>query len=156
MLACAIACAQSDIRGFPASQADAQREREAKAHSTPDPERLRAYMQRMSAEPHIAGSPASKAVAEYAAGLLREWGLEVRIEEFEALLPYPTSRLLEMTAPVKFTAKLQEPALAEDRDSNDKDQVATYNSYAADGDVTGPLLYVNYGIPEDYEELKKL
>src|SRR5690606_26785235 len=114
MLACAIACAQSDIRGFAASQVSAQREREAKAHSTPDPERLRSYMQRMSAEPHIAGSPASKAVAEYAAGLLREWGLEVRIEEFEALLPYPTSRLVEMTAPVKFTAKLQEPALAED------------------------------------------
>ena len=63
----------------------------------------------MSAEPHIAGSPASKAVAEYTAGLFREWGLDVQIEEFEALLPYPKSRLLEMTAPVKFTAKLQEP-----------------------------------------------
>ena len=68
-------------------------------------------MERMSAEPHIAGSPASKAVADYAAGLLRGWGLDTKVEQFEALLPYPKSRLLEMTAPVKYTAKLEEPKI---------------------------------------------
>jgi N-acetylated-alpha-linked acidic dipeptidase len=155
-LTCAAACAQNEIRGFSTSQAQAQREREAKALSVPDPERLRTYMEKMAKEPHIAGSPASKAVADYAAGLLREWGLDVEIAEFEALLPYPKTRLLEMTAPVKFRAKLAEPHVDADADSGDKDQVATYNAYGATGDVTGHVVYVNYGVPEDYEQLKKL
>ena len=131
ILASAVLLAQNDIRGFSAAQAQAEREREAKALAIPQPERLREYMKRMSAEPHIAGSPASKAVADYAAGLLREWGLDTKIEQFEALLPYPKSRLLEMTAPVKYTAKLEEPKIAGDRDSGDKDQVPTYNAYSA-------------------------
>lgn len=148
--------AQDDIRGFSAAQSKAQRDREAKALSVPDPQRLRAYMEKMSAQPHIAGSPESKAVADYAAGLFREWGLEVEVAELEALLPYPKSRLLEMTAPVKFKAKLAEPVVGADRDSGDKRQVATYNAYGADGDVAGQVVYVNYGIPEDYDQLKKL
>jgi N-acetylated-alpha-linked acidic dipeptidase len=88
----------------------------------------------------MAGSPASKAVADYAAGLMRSWGLDARIEEFEALLPYPTSRLLELTAPVRYRAKLEEPRLTQDRDSSDKGQVPTYNAYAASGDVTAPVV----------------
>ena len=123
---------------------------------SPNPNGCATYMERMSAEPHIAGSPASKAVAEYTAGLFREWGLEVQVEEFEALLPYPKSRALEMTAPTRFTAKLAEPKIPQDRDSGDKGQVATYNAYSGNGDVTGQVVYVNYGIPEDYEQLKKL
>ncbi len=154
-LSCTLSQAQSYIRGFTAEQAKLQRERERIATAVPDPARLRAYMQKMSAEPHIAGSPASKAVADYAAGLLRDMGLDVKIEEFEALLPYPTKSVLEMTAPTRYVAKLKEPTLPEDSDSGDSNQVRPYNSYAATGDVTAPLVYVNYGIPEDYEVLKK-
>jgi N-acetylated-alpha-linked acidic dipeptidase len=156
ILASTLLLAQHDIRGFSATQAQAEREREAKAFAIPQPERLRAYMEKMSADPHIAGSRASKNVADYAAGLLREWGLDTKVEEFEALLPYPKSRLLEMTMPVKFTAKLEEPKVEGDRDSGDKDQTPTYNAYSGDGDVTGQVVYVNYGIPEDYDQLTKL
>lgn len=157
ILLCSFAAwAQSDIRGFSPEQAKLQRELEIKARAVPEPARLRAYMEKMAAEPHIAGSPASKAVADYAAGLMREWGLQVAIEQFDALLPYPTRRILEMTAPTRYTAKLREPVIAEDRDSGDRNQVPTYNSYAATADVTAPLLYVNYGVPEDYQKLKKL
>jgi N-acetylated-alpha-linked acidic dipeptidase len=148
--------AQNDIRGFATSQAQAQRDREAKALAIPDPQRLRNYMEHMAAEPHIAGSPASKSVADYIAGLLRQWGLETQIEQFEALLPYPKSRSLEMTAPTVFKAKLTEPKIAEDRDSGDKGQVPTYNAYSANGNVTAQVVYVNYGVPEDYERLNKL
>jgi N-acetylated-alpha-linked acidic dipeptidase len=113
-------------------------------------------MRRMTEEPHVAGSPASKRVAEYALGLFREWGLDARIEEFEALLPYPTSRTLEMTAPTKYKAKLEEPRIPGDHASESKAQIPTFNAYAATGDVTAPLVYVNYGVPDDYAELKKL
>jgi N-acetylated-alpha-linked acidic dipeptidase len=155
-LACAAALAQNDIRGFSASEAQSQREREAKALAVADPQRLRSYMEKMAAEPHIAGSPASKAVADYAAGLLRSWGLDVTIEEYEALLPYPKSRSLEMTAPSKFVAKLQEPRIPQDSDSGDQNQVPTYNAYSGHGDVTAQVVYVNYGVPADYEQLKSL
>ena len=136
--------------------AQPQGELEKKLRSYPDPTRAREYMKRMAAEPHHAGSPASKAVAEYALGLLKEWGFDAQIEEFEALLPYPTETLVEMTAPVKYRLKLKEPVTAADPDSGDKHQLPLYNAYSASGDVTAPLVYVNYGIPKDYAELKKL
>ncbi len=146
----------STIRGFTPEGASVERGLEEKARAIPDPTRLRSYMEHMSNDVHIAGSPQSKAVAEYAAGLLREWGLDAQIEEQEALMPYPTARDLELTEPVHYRAKLQEPPLKEDRASRDPKQIPTYNAYAASGDVTAPVVYVNYGIPEDYEQLAKL
>ncbi|MBI3281577.1 MAG: tetratricopeptide repeat protein [Acidobacteria bacterium] len=144
------------LRGFSGDGARTQRALEQQARSIPDPMRMRSYMQRIAAEPHHAGSPASKAVAQYVLELFREWGLEANIEEFEALLPYPTKRVLELVAPVKYRARLQEPAVNADPDSSDKNQLPTYNAYSASGSVTAPLVYVNYGIPEDYEQLAKL
>ena len=129
---------------------------EQRVRQVPDAARMSKYFDRMAAEPHHAGSPGSKAVAEYARGLFAEFGLDVKIETFEALLPYPKARLLEMTAPVRYTAKLREPALGSDPDSTDRHQLPTYNAYSAAGDITAPLVYVNYGTLEDYAELKKL
>ena len=144
------------IRGFSPDQFAAQRDRESKARDMPQPERIRTYMERMSADPHHAGSAGSRAVAEYASALMKEWGIEARIESFEGLMPYPTARILEMTSPTVYKAKLQEPVLPEDKDTADAGQLPTYNAYSASGDVTGQLVYVNYGNPEDYETLKKL
>jgi N-acetylated-alpha-linked acidic dipeptidase len=112
-------------------------------------------MERIASKPHPAGSPASKTVADYLAAQLKDWGLEVHTEEFDALMPYPTSRLLEMTAPVKFRAELKEPAIAEDPATGEPGQLPTYNAYSASGDVTAPLVYVNYGLAEDYQELRR-
>jgi len=112
--------------------------------------------ERLAAEPHHAGSPGSRAAAEYARELFAGFGLEAKIETFEAMLPYPKSRLLEMTAPVRYVARLTEPAIASDADSTDANQLLTYNAYSASGDVTAPLVYVNYGTLEDYELLKRL
>jgi len=156
LAASALAQAPAPIRGFPAEEWRAEHDREEKAKALPQAERLRIYMEHMSAKPHVAGSAASKAVAEYLAAQLREWGLDTRIEGYEAMLPYPTTRSLEMTAPVHFRASLKEPALAEDKDTSDSGQIPTYNAYSGSGDVTAPLVYVNYGVPEDYEYLKKL
>ncbi len=144
------------IRGFTPNSAAVEHTLEERARAIPEPARLRGYMERMTKDTHIAGSPQSKAVAEYALGLFREWGLEARIEETEALMPYPTARTLEMVGPVKYKAEMQEPLLKEDRASRDPKQIPTFNSYSASGDVTALAIYVNYGIPEDYETLMKL
>jgi N-acetylated-alpha-linked acidic dipeptidase len=147
---------QQPIRGFPPDEWSAQHEREDKAKAIPQTGRIQIYMQRIASKPHHAGSPGSKAVADYLAAQLKDWHLDVRTEDFEALLPYPTVRLLEMTAPVKFRAQLKEPSFPEDADTAEAGQLPTYNAYSATGDVTAPLVYVNYGVPEDYAELKRL
>ncbi len=153
--AAATLAAQEPIRGFPQTQWSAERELEQKASAFPQASRQKIYLERMAKVPHHAGSPASAAVAEYALGLFKEFGLDAHIEHFEALLPYPTSRTLEMVSPVKFRASLKEPVVAGDPYSSDPTQLPTYNAYSGSGDVTAPLVYVNYGIPEDYELLAK-
>ena len=155
MLALSVLSAQTAIRGFPEADAAKVRDWEKRANAVPKPDSVRDFLRRMASEPHHAGSPESHATAEYIQGKLRGWGYDTTIEEFEALLPVPKARRLGLTAPTRFTAKLQEPRIAEDKDSGDANQLPAYNAYAAAGSVTAPLVYVNYGIPSDYEYLKK-
>jgi len=144
------------MRGFSATGASLQRETEQKFRAVAKPENLREYVRAISAEPHHAGSPGSRRVADYVLERFKSFGLDARIEEFEALMPYPTERSLELIAPERYTATLKEPAVADDPDSADAGQLPTFNAYSADGDVTGDLVYVNYGTPDDYEELARL
>ena len=146
----------ASMRGFSATGASLQRETEQKFRAVAKPENLREYVRAISAEPHHAGSPGSRRVADYVLERFKSFGLDARIEEFEALMPYPTERSLELIAPERYTATLKEPAVADDPDSADAGQLPTFNAYSADGDVTGDLVYVNYGTPDDYEELAKL
>jgi N-acetylated-alpha-linked acidic dipeptidase len=144
------------IRGFLGASAAAQRDVERRFQSTPTPDNLREYMRTITADPHHAGSPGSRKVAEYILEKFKGWGLNAQIEEFEALIPYPTDRVVELVSPERYVAKLREPPVDVDSDSADPGQLPTFNAYSADGDVTGDLVYVNYGTPEDYEELAKL
>ncbi len=148
--------ADSSLRGFPPEAAATEKKWEDKMRTIPEAARVGRLIERISKEPHLAGTPQSKAVAEYIASQLREWGLETHIEEFEALLPTPKGRTLEMVSPKSFRAKLVEPSVKEDKYSSDKNQVPPYNAYSGSGDVTAPLVYVNYGVPADYEVLKRL
>jgi N-acetylated-alpha-linked acidic dipeptidase len=117
---------------------------------------LRDWMDRLAARPHHLGSARDKENAEWIAAQFKSWGYDTRIEEFRVLFPTPKSRLLEMVAPVPFKAALAEPPLKEDRTSGQVDeQLPVYNAYSIDGDVTGDLVYVNYGVPKDYEELER-
>jgi N-acetylated-alpha-linked acidic dipeptidase len=143
------------LRGYSDASARTQAEWEEKLRAIPDPALLREYMKHLSAEPHHIGSAYGKQNAEYIRDKFRSWGFDAKIEEFDVLFPTPKERVLEMLSPVQFTATLKEPVLAEDPDSADEGQLPIYNAYSADGDVTGQLVYVNYGVPADYEELKK-
>jgi len=134
---------------------------EEKFRAIPSPQNQRDYMQRLSARPHHVGSPYDKDNAEWIAAKLKSWGLDAKIETFDVLFPSPTAspndRLVEMLEPTKFTAKLQEPAVAVDPTSNQQsEQLPVYNAYSIDGEATAPLVYVNYGIPSDYEELARM
>ncbi len=144
------------IRGFATASAATERGLEQQFQAIPKPDNLRDYMREISAEPHNAGSPGSRRVAEFILAKYKSWGLNASIEEAQALMPFPTERVVELVSPEQYTAKLKEPGVEADKDSTDANQLPTFNAYSADGDVTADLVYVNYGIPEDYEQLAKL
>ena len=114
------------------------------------------WLRRMSAKPHHVGSPGSKENAEFIAELLESWGYEVEIAEYEVLLPVPRVREVELVAPGQFTASLTEDSLdADPSTSVREDLLPPYNAFSVDGEVEGELVFVNYGIPEDYEMLER-
>jgi N-acetylated-alpha-linked acidic dipeptidase len=144
------------LLGFAPGRVAGELAREKSFDATLRPEDLREWMHRLAARPHHLGSPGDKANVEFLADLFRSWGYEVAVEEFQVLFPTPAERHLEMVAPDPFTATLAEDPIPEDSTSGQTaEQLPTYNAYSVDGDVTGELVYVNYGVPEDYEELAR-
>jgi N-acetylated-alpha-linked acidic dipeptidase len=113
-------------------------------------------IKKLSAEPHHINSQGDKKNAEYILSLFSKWGWDAKIETFYVLFPIPDTRILEMTSPESYKAVLKEPALKEDATSGQSGQLPTYNAYSADGDVSAELVFVNYGLPEDYEILDKM
>ena len=145
------------LQGFTRASSATEREWETKFRALPSADNQREYMRRLTARPHHVGSPYDKENAEWILSKFKEWGWDAKIETFLVLFPTPKERLLEMVEPTRFTAKLQEPALAVDPTSNQQsEQLPSYNAYSIDGDVTAPLVFVNYGLPKDYEELERL
>lgn len=145
------------LLGFSEPAARQERDWEQRFREGIEPGNIREYMRRLSARPHHVGSAYDKDNAEWILARFKEWGFEAHIESFKVLFPTPKSRELELREPTRFRATLAEPALAIDPTSGQTaEQLPTYNAYSADGDVTGRLVYVNYGNRDDYEELDRL
>jgi N-acetylated-alpha-linked acidic dipeptidase len=150
------AAPSAPLLGFTEAHAAQERVLESRFDSGLHADEIRGWLKRLSARPHHVGSPYDKENAEYLAGLFRGWGFDTRIEEFSVLFPTPLERHLELVAPGHFTASLAEPPLPEDATSGQTaEQLPPYNAYSIDGDVTGELVYVNYGVPADYDELER-
>jgi len=147
----------SPLRGFSSQSSTAERNWEDKFRALPDRANIRQYIERLTARPHHLGSPYDKDNAEWILAKFKEWGLDAKIETYDVLFPTPNERLLELTEPTRFRAKLQEPAIASDATSSQQnEQLPSYNAYSIDGDATAPVVYANYGAPEDYEQLDRL
>jgi N-acetylated-alpha-linked acidic dipeptidase len=144
------------LLGFSPARGAGQHSLEQRFDAALDPTQLKEWMRRLSARPHHLGSPYGKDNAEFIAAQFRSWGFDTRIEEFRVLFPTPRIRVVEMVAPTVFRAALAEPMLEEDPTSGQAaEQLPVYNAYSVDGDVTGDLVYVNFGVPRDYEELER-
>jgi N-acetylated-alpha-linked acidic dipeptidase len=149
--------AQQKVMGFTDSHAAAQLSREKDFDSQLDAHNLDTWMKYLSSHPHHVGSPQDKLNAEYMQNLFRQWGYQTEINTYYVLFPTPKTRVLELLGSKPYKAKLEEPAIAEDKTSGQKsEQLPTYNAYSADGDVTAELVFVNRGIPSDYDELEKM
>ncbi|HET9057825.1 MAG TPA: M28 family metallopeptidase [Chitinophagaceae bacterium] len=147
----------AQIKGFSVTGATTQVALEKKFDQQLKASNVDLFMKEMTARPHHVGSPGGKAVAEYIYNKFKSWGFQTEIETFYVLFPTPKTRLLEMIGAKKFTASLKEPVLKEDATSGQvEEQLPVYNCWSADGDVTGELVFVNYGLPADYEQLEKM
>ena len=145
------------LMGFTDADATKQIDWEKQFDAQLNAQNLDDWMKFLSSHPHHVGSPQDKTNAEYIANLFRSWGYQTEIASYWVLFPTPKTRVLELTGSKPYKAKLEEPALKEDRTSGQKaEQLPSYNAYSADGDVTAELVFVNRGIPADYEELERM
>ena len=138
------------------ASAQDQKQLESSFDSHLSTENIGKTIKELTLKPHYLGSPASKEVAENLLAKFKSYGWDAELAVYNVLFPTPKVRLLEMTAPTKFKALLKEPAYKEDATSGHPDQLPTYNAWSADGDVSAELVFVNFGLPEDYETLNKL
>lgn len=148
--------ADGSILGYDETSSAVQREIEARLDASIDAQEMDGWLRRMSATPHHVGSLAGKENAEFIAELFEAWGYDVEIAEYEILLPTPKIREIELLAPTQFSASLTEDSIAEDASTSVRDNLLPpYNAFSIDGEVEGELVFVNYGMPADYEILER-
>jgi len=147
---------QKPLMGFTPATSAKQLQTEQQFDQSISADRISATLKDLSAFPHHIGSPGGKVVAEKILQKFKLYGFDAHLQTYKVLFPTPKTRLLEMTGPTKFVASLKETPLAEDPTSNQDGQLPTYNAWSADGDVTGELVFVNYGLPDDYDMLASM
>lgn len=148
--------AQNRLTGFTTEHTTQQKELEARFDKLLSAASIGRNIRTLSEKQHYLGLPRDKWVAENILQQFRSYGWDARIETFQVLFPTPAIRVLEAVYPGNYKAVLKEPALKEDPSTGQPDELPTYNAWSADGDVTGELVFVNYGLPEDYEYLERL
>ena len=154
-LAAATPAAAQDLPGFTDAAAAEQRALEARFDENIRAADLESWMRELTDKPFYVASPGARENARLLVDLFRSWGYETEIATYHVLFPTPTERVLEMVAPTRYRARLEEPPVEGDASSRVSGRLPPFNAYSADGDVTGELVYVNYGIPADYEELER-
>ncbi len=156
MVLCSLSAQADQLIGFSKQASTQQTELEAEFRSRLSTKDLAKWAKYLTSQPHHAGSKHGKTNVQYIANLFRKWGYQVEIEAFDILLPVPKERSLKLIAPNTYTATLQEDIVPGDASSAQrKDILPTYNAFSADGDITAELVFVNYGLPEDYDLLER-
>ena len=141
--------------GFTADEAATEQALEQRFDADINAGEMRGWLKTLSSEPNNVGSPHDKANAEAVRDLFKQWGWDAQIETFEVLYPTLKQHTLELVGPTKFVASLKEPPIAGDESSSRTDGLPAYNIYGGDGDVTGDLVYLNHGMPDDYKDLAR-
>jgi N-acetylated-alpha-linked acidic dipeptidase len=147
----------SVIDGFAADESAAERQLEEQFRAVPQPDSARAHLKQLTAVPHVAGTREDYDTAIYVRDRMRAYGLAADIKEYQVLLPYPKQpSIVELIAPRRERLRVQEAIVPQDATSASRKIIPLFNGYSATGDVTAPLVYVNYGLPGDYDALKKV
>src|SRR5437763_16143634 len=87
---------------------------------------------------------------------MRSYVLNSDMREYQVLPPFPrTPSIVELVAPRRERLQVREDVVPEDPTSASRKVVPLYNGYGTSGDITAPLVYVNYGVPNDCEALRQ-
>ncbi|WP_160714502.1 M28 family metallopeptidase [Chitinophaga solisilvae] len=151
----AVTAQEKKLLGYPENEAAQQLQLEDRFNKKLSSVHIGETIRSLSSRPHHVGSARGKAVAEDILQRFKSYGWDAEIVTYQVLFPTPKERVLELTGPVSYKAVLKEPALKEDATSGQEGQLPTYNCWSADGDVSGELVFVNYGLPDDYEYLAR-
>jgi N-acetylated-alpha-linked acidic dipeptidase len=144
------------IDGFAAQTATVERRWEEQFRSVPEPASAREHLRRLTLEPHVAGTKEDYATAIYVRDQLRSYGLNADLKEYQVWLNYPnTPSVVELIAPRRERLSVREARVPSDPSSSNPGITPLFNGYSPSGDVTAPLVYANYGLPGDYDELKQ-
>jgi N-acetylated-alpha-linked acidic dipeptidase len=149
-------------RGFLPADAGREEEFEALFRQSPSSDQAREDMRVLTAEPHIAGTPADYRTAQYVLNQFQATGLDAEIVTYDVLLAYPRQVKVDLVAPIHRRGPAPEVAhrspsaglRAFGREVSDPADLLPYNAYSPSGDVTAEVVYANYGMPEDYDLLK--
>jgi len=144
------------IRGFSAAASAAETAREREFQAMPDAKVAEADFDVMTAAPHHTGSPYEIKLADYVADRLKAFGFDVSRDEYGVLLPWPGERRLDIVGPDEVKLQVEEEKIRGDQWADMPGILPAYNAYSPAGDVAGEIVYVNFGIPSDYETLQKL
>lgn len=145
------------IVGFTPADSQAERALETRFDQALSPQAIRERLKLMSSAPNQVGSPHDRENAEYVLARFKDWGWDAHIETFNVLYPTPKRESLELVTPNRFQATLTERAVPGDETSGHQEGgLPAWFAYGGEGDVTAPLVYVNYGMPGDYEALRRL
>jgi len=144
------------LRGFSAASSATELDRERELKALPSAMANEADFDVMTAEPHHAGSPYQIRLADYVADSFRKIGIESTKYEYSVLLPWPGERRITIVAPDQVKLRVEEEKIRGDQWADRPGILPAYNAYSPSGDVTGEVVYVNFGVPADYETLAKL
>ncbi len=129
--------------------------RERQLIATPSADSARRHARVLSRETHVAGTPAQRRTADYVVAQMRRWGLETETRSYDVWMPHATAVLVARVSPSPRALVLREPAVPGDATSGGA-QYLTVNGSSGVGDVTGDVVYVNYGLIEDYAQLDSM
>jgi len=150
-----LAGAQQGLVGYTPASAARERDIEADAIRRPSPTSAAALSQALSREVHVAGTPAQARTRDYVIAQMKSWGLETEVRAYDIWMPHPTEVSIWRVSPAPVKLSLAEPAVPNDLTSA-LPQYLTVNGYSGQGDVTGDVVYVNYGLIEDYAQLDSM
>ncbi len=144
------------MEGFGRTRSAAEAQLEKQFLAIPDAARAESNLRQLTSTPHLAGTEASHRVAEWLRDQYRSYGFDADIESYSVWLPMPREIKLELVKPKHENLATPEPPIPGDLDTWSKHVTPDYNDYSPSGDITAPVVYVNYGMAQDYRELARL
>jgi N-acetylated-alpha-linked acidic dipeptidase len=156
LLVAPLALPAQQMTGYSPANATAQRAAEAAAIARPDSARISTLARALADRPHIAGTPAQARTRDLVIDALKDAGLETEVREYEVWLPHTVEYGVWRISPSPRKLDLREGSTPSDPTTVAHPEYPTVNGYSGTGDATGEVVYVNYGLIEDYAQLDSI